>query len=77
MGRNPAELRVQVDEKNLKLLSLSQPDRDQSGGIDGQARALRDDRCVKFGGANHTFDSFATEKKRLEGEFANYGLGEL
>jgi hypothetical protein len=77
MGRNPAELRVQENEKILKLVSVSQPDPHQPGAIDWQPPVLRDDRCVKFRGANHAFDRLPIEQKRLEGEFALFRLGEL
>jgi hypothetical protein len=77
MGRDPAELRVQENEKMLKLLGVGQPDRDQPVGIDWQAPVLGDDRCVTFRGANHTFDGPAVEQKRLEAELAHFRLGEL
>jgi hypothetical protein len=74
MGRNPAELRVQENKKILKLVDASQPDGDQPGGIDWQASALRNDRCVIFRAANHAFDRFATEEKNLEAELAYFRL---
>jgi hypothetical protein len=61
----------------LNLLGVSQPDRDQTGGINWQAPALRDDRCVIFSSTNYSFDRPTIEEKPFEAEVAYFRLGEL
>ena len=65
-GSQPGGARVQENTKILKLLSLSQPERDQPGRIDWQVPALCNYRRVIFRGANHTFDSFTTDEEHLK-----------